>query len=166
VADTQVPLWITILGSIGFGSFIGGLVQQYISARRSHQEWINDNKKTEWRELIDALRESIRVMAYRYDSEMPWKVTPGADERHDEETIRKGEVVIRDRIFISKTVQESGLFQQWVELSKERDEADVSFKERPKTLPKFLEAAHNFQRELTRISRKDLGIDSKWGWRG
>jgi hypothetical protein len=137
VADTQVPLWVAILGSFGIGSFVGGLVTQYISDRRRHQEWINDNKKTEWRELIDALHESIRVLASRY-----------TDNPHDQEAFRRGEVVIGNRIFISKAVQESGLIEQWVELRKKRGEG--------------LElAAHKFQSDLIRFSRKDLGIDSK-----
>lgn len=154
-----MPDWSSLIGGPGIGSLIGSLATQYLSAKQRHREWTKDNKKLEWRELIDALREAIRVMAWHYDDCMPFRVRSGEDERYRAEAMRKGEVIIRDRIFISKKVRDSGLFDQWVALSKECDEADVSFKERPKSYRSFEEKAHKFQNDLIRVSREDLGIN-------
>ena len=155
----QIPLWVTIIGLLEVASFVSTVISLFASAHLQHKNWVKDNKKEEWRELIDTLREAIRVMASHYDDEMPWSVRTGEEERYREEAKRKGEVVIRNRIFISKKMHDSGLFGQWIELSKECEEADVSSSERPKTYPSFQTKAHKFQNELIRVSREDLGID-------
>jgi hypothetical protein len=155
----EVPIWVTVAGAFGIGSFVGSVITQYFAHRQQRKNWISDNKKLEWRELIDALREAIRVMAFRFDIEMPFNVVTGAEQRYNEEAKRRGETIIRDRIFIATKVHNSGLFDQWVELVKDCEEADVSFRERPKTLSGFIARAHAFQRELIRVSREDLGID-------
>jgi hypothetical protein len=158
VSSSQLPFWVTVVGSLGLGSFIGSLVTQYIAIRNQRGYWIADNKKQEWRELIDALREGLRVMALGYDVEMPHHVSRPEDAYSNAEATRKAEVIIRDRIFISPKLVESGLFDQWVALVKEHDEADVSFKERPRTLRSFISNAHKFQNDLIRVAREDLGI--------
>jgi hypothetical protein len=160
--EAPQPLWMTLAGVFGLGAVIGSFVSHALTTRWQHRVWINDNKKAEWRELIDVLRESIRVMAFRYDREMPWAVSAPEELRYNAEASRKGEIVIRDRIFISDTLQRSGVFQRWADRVKEWEEADVSFKERPKTLRHFIAIAHKFQDDLIRISREDLGIERPW----
>ncbi|HKM83376.1 MAG TPA: hypothetical protein VJY15_20755 [Candidatus Acidoferrum sp.] len=120
---------------------------------------MKDNKKQEWRELIDALREAIRVMAWRYDDNMPNYNRTAEEHRYREEAMNKGNIVIRNRIFIVNKVLDSGLFSRWVELDKECEEADVSFRERPKTLKSFIERSHKFQDDLIRLAREDLGLN-------
>lgn len=153
------PLWVTIVGTLGVASFVSTVISLLASARLQHVNWVKDNKKQEWRELIDALREAIRVMASHYDDQLPSNIISGEEERYREEAKRKGEVIIRDRIFISKKIRDSGLFDQWVALSEEWENADVSFKERPRSYKSFEEKAHKFQDDLIRVSREDLGID-------
>jgi hypothetical protein len=153
------PLWVTVVGTLGVASFVSTVISLLASAHLQHKNWVKDNKKQEWRELIDSLREAIRVMASHYDDQMPFAVRSGEEERYREEAKRKGEVIIRDRIFISKKVRDSGLFDQWVALRKECEDADVSFKERPRSYRSFEEKAYRFQDDLIRVSREDLGID-------
>ena len=149
----QIPLWVTIGGSFGVGTFVGNLVSFCLTSNLQRKNWVKDNKKQEWRELIDALREALRVMAWHYDDDMPNSSRIAEDHRYREEAMRKGHMAIRDRIFIVKKVQDSGLFEQWVALSKECEEADVSFRERPKTLRSFIEHSHKFQNDLIQFSR-------------
>lgn len=163
MTSPEILSWINVLGALGIGSALGGAfgtwVTLWLSARKEHKAWVRDNKKLEWRELIDALREAIRVMAWHYDDKMPDAVKAPDQQRYREETIRKAEVMIRSRIFISKKLNESGLFNRWTELVKECEEADVSFLARPKTYPLFEKKAHSFQADLVCISRADLGLD-------
>jgi hypothetical protein len=155
----QIPLWVTIAGSFGVGTFVGNLISFWLTSNLQRKNWMKDNKKQEWRELIDSLREALRVMAWHYDAEMPDQRRTAEEYRHREEAMRKGDMAIRDRIFIVKKVQDSGLFDQWVALSKECEEADVSFRERPNTLRSFIQHAHKFQNDLIQFSREDLGLD-------
>src|SRR6266403_557031 len=99
----QLPLWVTIAGSFGVGGFVGNLISSWLASRSQRRNWEKDNKKQEWRELIDALIEALRVMmAHRYESYTDNMMTPAEDARYREEAIRKGYVAIGDRIFIVK----------------------------------------------------------------
>jgi len=157
--QSSQPLWLTIVSALGVASFVSTVISLLATAHLQHKSWVKDNKKQEWRELIDALREAIRVMASHYDDQLPSNIISGEEERYREQAKRKGEVIIRDRIFISRKVRESGLFEQWVALSKECEDAYASFKDRPRLYRDFEGKAHKFQEDLIRVSREDLGID-------
>lgn len=159
MTSSEIQTVVNLLGAFGIGGLFGAAVTHWLTMRREHMAWVRDNKKLEWREMIDSLREALRVMAWRYDDEMPWPARPGDQQRYREETIRKGEVIIRDRIFISGKLRQSGIFDNWVELVRECAEADVSFSARPKTYPLFEKKAHSFQDDLIRAAREDLGVD-------
>jgi hypothetical protein len=130
-----------------------------LASRSQRRNWEKDNKKHEWRELIDALREALRVMReYRYES-FADNFTPAEDVRYREEAIRKGYVVIGDRIFIVKKVRDSGLLGQWDTLREEYEKLDASIPEGLNRFNSFIEHSHKFQDDLIRFSREDLGLD-------
>lgn len=72
--SAQNPLWLTIvttlIGGLGLGSLLAGLVQQRAAAKTRHKEWVKDNKKLEWRELIDALESAMKRMRLRFPLSM------------------------------------------------------------------------------------------------
>jgi hypothetical protein len=107
----QIPWWATVAASFGVGGFVGNLVSSLLASRSQRRNWEKDNKKHEWRELIAALREALRVMReYRYES-FADNFTPAEDVRYREEAIRKGYVVIGDRIFIVKKAERVNDFE-------------------------------------------------------
>src|SRR5437879_2046674 len=103
----QISFLATVAGSFGVGGFVGHFVSFWLTSSLQRKNWVKDNKKQEWRELIDALREALSVMmAHRYESYADGMITPAEDVRHREEAMRKGYVAIGDRIFIVKKVQD------------------------------------------------------------
>jgi hypothetical protein len=161
----QIPLWVTIAasiaGSFGVGTVVGNLVSFWLQRKT----WVKDNKKQEWRELIDALSEALRVMMeHRHESYTDIltpaeNVTPAEDVRYREEAIRKGYVAIGDRIFIVKKVRDSGLFERWVALSNDYEKVDASIPEGLNRFNSFVKHSHKFQDDLIQFSREDLGLD-------
>ncbi len=160
----QLPLWVTIAGSFGVGGFVGNLVSSWLTSRSQKRNWEKDNKKQEWRELIDALREALRVMMEHHyvnysDADT---LTPAEDVRYREEAIRKGYVALGDRIFIVKKLRDSGLSGMWDALNDEYRKLDArhpSFPEGLNRFNSFVKQTHKFQDDLIQFSREDLGLD-------
>lgn len=164
----QIPSWVAIAGSIagsfGIGTLFGNLISLWFTSNLQRKNWIKDNKKQEWRELIDVLREALRVMmAHRYenyDDNITTGEEAGEGAHYRQEAIRKGYVAIGDRIFIVKKVRDSALFERWVELGKEYEEAgDASIPEGLNRYTTFVKHSHKFQDDLIQFSREDLGLD-------
>ncbi len=151
--------WLTIAGSFGVGGFVGNLISSWVASRSQRRNWEKDNKKQEWRELIDALREALRVMmAHRYENYAD-HMTPPEDVHYREEAIRKGYVAIGDRIFIVKKVRDSGISDRWAALSDEYEKVNASIPEGLNRFNSFVKNSHKFQDDLVQFSRKDLGLD-------
>jgi hypothetical protein len=58
--------WSSLIGGLGIGSLVGGLAQQYFSAKQRHREWVKDNRKQEWRELIAVLSQSVHCISAKH----------------------------------------------------------------------------------------------------
>jgi hypothetical protein len=156
----QIPWWVTIAGSFGIGGFVGNLISSWLSSRSQKRNWEKDSKKQEWRELIDALREALRVMMeHRYGSYVDGLITSAEDVHYRGEAIRKAYVAIGDRIFIVKKVRASGISDRWAALGDEYKKVDTSIPEGLNRFNSFVKNSHKFQDDLIQFSREDLGLD-------
>jgi|SRR5580704_9719709 hypothetical protein len=149
------PHWITIAGVFGLGAVVGNVVSHFLTSRWQHQVWIKDNKKSEWRELLDAVNKSMEGMQ------------PAFEQRPDlaSKSIQIGSNVMMDRIFIAGVLKKSGILDKWWGLV-----AYVSSVDSPRdpnqqgglpTKVGYLARSNAFRGEIIRVSRQDLGIDSK-----
>lgn len=118
VPDQTVPLWVTIVSSLSVGSFVGGLITQLFSSRQQHQEWLKDNKKEEWRELISTLSQSFQYLKNNtgYGVVKNPEQQKGAVEA-DAEARR----AIESRIFVAQQIQRENLLERWKLLAAEGD---------------------------------------------
>src|SRR5579862_9493453 len=64
--DAQTHLWITMVGSFGVGRFVGNRVSHWLTSNQQRENWLKDNKKLEWRELIDQLNEVTTRMRFEF----------------------------------------------------------------------------------------------------
>jgi len=157
----QIPLWVTIAGSFGVGTFVGNLISFWLTSKLQRNNWVKDNKKKEWRVLLYVLREALRVMmAHHYENYADVDdMKPAEDVHYREEAIRKGYVTLGDRIFIVKKVRDNGLSDQWDALSNEYEKVDASKPDGLNRYNSFVKQAHKFQDDLIQFSREDLGLD-------
>jgi hypothetical protein len=127
--------------------------------RRERLRWISDNKKAEWRELIDELDKSLIAMGHAFSTV---NVVSASDPWNDPMAgIGKGNRIIHDRIFIADALKKHGVLAKWEELV--RYTSDASNPREPSqqgepTPVGFSLKANAFQDELLRIARKDLGL--------
>jgi len=102
--------WVSIVGALGIGSFAGTLVSLWFNARQQHNNWVNDNKKAEYRELLDVLFHSISVV----DANRP-NLRASGSPPINEAMIRLSRV-FADRIFISNALKESKADEDFIQL--------------------------------------------------
>jgi hypothetical protein len=99
-------------GVAGFGiaaAFGGVLVGQRMARNTQREQWLLDRRKEEWRELLTALAESLRVSLKIY----PARALSGDEERQIVEAQSNSFRVIRDRIFIASDVQRLNIENRW-----------------------------------------------------
>ena len=109
--------WSSLVGGLGIGSLIGGLVQQYFSARQRHREWVRDNKKAEWRELIDQIDVSLNRMTVAFSKPLLREAQEAAEiTAAYMSAMGIGTKVMRDRVFVANRMKKSGVIKKWEEL--------------------------------------------------
>lgn len=107
---TDMPLWVTIVGTLGLGSFIGTVVSLWFTARQQHKNWVNDSKKAEYRELLDALYEAVTIVSENRPSLSSVNSVPV------NQAVMKLARVFEDRIFIADKLRKSGAVQDWLNM--------------------------------------------------
>ncbi len=89
------------------GVVIGALLTPWISWRWQHRQWSMDNKKQEYRDLLDGLFQA---------SEEIIRARPQASVGINDElllAVWRGRRVIRDRIFVARAIQRHGITEEW-----------------------------------------------------
>jgi hypothetical protein len=112
-------IWQGILTSIlalaGIGGTLGGVyIGQRMSQKWQREQWVLDNRKEEFRMLVDALSDSLRIETTKYSG----MVLSGEQERAIVETHSNTMRVIRSRIFVADVVEQCRLDERWVEALK------------------------------------------------
>jgi hypothetical protein len=141
VASQTVPVWITIASSLSVGSFIGSLISQLLSTRQRRREWIKDNKKQEWRELISTLSKS-----FRYILNNSFGLISDEQERGIFQADFEATSAIEDRIFIAHQIQRENISERWRLLVAEKDWS------------RMLEYWNSLHKALVMAAHEDLNI--------
>jgi hypothetical protein len=99
-----------IVAGIGIGGTLGGIVVGHILTRSwQQQQWELDRRNEEWRELLTALADSLRVALKIY----PMRALDPDEQREIVEAHANCFRVIRDRIFIASDVKALDLENRW-----------------------------------------------------
>jgi hypothetical protein len=144
--------WSSLIGGLGIGSLAGGLIQQFVSAKVRHGEWVKDNKKQESRELITALSHSVhRVLRITPHSRFDGIVAiRGEDEKQLLQDFAEADLqarrIIEDRLFISTWVKSENVLERWQLIAAEKDSARI------------LEHWNHLHTALVEFAKRDLDI--------
>lgn len=160
------PYWITLAGAFGLGAVVGNVVSHVLTSRWQRRVWIHDNKRVEWRGLIDGLNDSLDRMGYAFERGVAREASdPLLDWRG---AMGMGNRIVRGRIFIADVIEKQGIVKSWDDLMQY-----VFSKDNPRepgqhggipTLNGYNMRAVALQDEIIRVSREDLGIESKHRW--
>ena len=159
-----LPLPFTTAFLAGSFTLAGVWIASRLTSSREHRRWVSDNKKLEWRELIDQMHESFNRMQYAYIS------PPGAYEASDDSFdpragIKTGERVLHNRIFVADTLVRHGITEHWEQLRKHtqkllRSNSGSDLRE----LEMFLKQRMTFEAKLLEAARGDLGVAARHRW--
>ena len=109
--DAKFPYGLTV-GLVIWGAvapFLGIFLGNVLTRSSEREQWIKDKRNEEWRELLTALAESLRVHLRMY----PGRPLGQDDQR---EILNVSEAcfrAIRDRIFIAADVRKLNLENWW-----------------------------------------------------
>jgi hypothetical protein len=110
---------LAIVGTL-LGVLIGFAGQFLIQWRLNtwqREQWIRDNKKAEWSELIGTLCQCVnRCALCMYHDDGVIHVLEGEDFRKFSEANSEAQKTIRDRIFIAQRVREGTVFSLWEDI--------------------------------------------------
>lgn len=144
--QTQIVVsWLTIAGSLGIGSSVGSFIALYFTVKESRKDWVKDNKKQEWRELISTLSQSFHY--YKDHAPVYATVVRGEEEKALLEADAEARRAIESRIFIADQIQRENVLERWQLLAAEKDWS---------RMVEYWDSLHS---SLLVAAHKDLGIE-------
>ena len=92
------------------GALIGILLGHFLTRSSQHKQWLRDNRKQEYRELLSAISEAF-LLVYKYG---PY----GKSDNYQLVQSMKHESfkVLHDRIFIAEELKSAGILGKWTNI--------------------------------------------------
>jgi hypothetical protein len=141
--------WLAI---IGISSLIATALGHWLSKSREYDRWAYENRKQEWRELIDQMHVILERMRYFHDH-----------LRKDIlEDINEGARLLESRLFIGEALEKQDINKKFGELVNNTFGSEESERV-PET--EFLLKTLAFQHELVSVAQNDLKLKKvgRWG---
>jgi hypothetical protein len=128
-------------------AFGGNFVLLLRSQSHQRKQWILDNKKSEWRELISTLCRSARSIMHNH----PWGVgtIAGPQAKLADAADDEARMVIQDRLSIADVMRKENVFELW-DRGIAKDDVRL-----------FWADWKDLHATLVKAARKDLGLKDK-----
>lgn len=102
VGQAAKTLWNTV------GPLVGVLIGAYLGRRWQRSQWVADNKRGEYRKLLSTLTKTLGML-------ITYGAAQGPKEQKSIKNLQSlSIIVIQDRMFIAKEVEEIKLMERWV----------------------------------------------------
>jgi hypothetical protein len=145
VLATIVPAVIGLAGGLA-----GVALGAKLNFDSGHRTWVLDNKKSEWRELFDAVQQALIRMADAISTE-------SADDLA--KSVQRVFVVLNNRMFIADTVAREKLVDRWDRINRYVNRVTVpTYRPNEQDMLSFEHERKTFPEHLIALSRKDLRI--------
>lgn len=130
----------------GIGPLVGVFVGAWLSRSWQRRQWVLDNRKAEYRELISCLSQSAHSLMDAFSTNVGYG--SGSDEQlwGVDGAASRGYNVISDRLFIAEVMKRENVRDRWLALVKQRD------------VSKFWGEWSALYRMLLETARHDLNI--------
>jgi len=112
IREGSVAAWSAV------GPLIGVLVGAYIANRNQRRQWLLDNRKQEYRELLSALSSAFIALT-RLNT--PMIAIPGELERELRNAETESFRILRDRLFIATEIRDTRILGLWLEATRDVD---------------------------------------------
>jgi hypothetical protein len=146
-------MWIAPIATV-LGVVLGALLAFLFGSVRGHAAWVNDQKRLEYRQLIDQLFETMTV------------VVEGRPNLRDQnlpainKAVRDLHRVLLDRIFIAEKLQEAKILDDFLEMKKvifyEPELQAVTPRELRYTTFNVMQRENNLREKILELAKADL----------
>jgi len=92
------------------GPLVGVFIGAYLTTHIQRKQWLLDNKKQEYRELLSTLTRCFNEIS---EAHMPMVAFSPEDHRRHTAAVKESLAVIRDRIFIARDLEVMKLEDRW-----------------------------------------------------
>ena len=134
------------------GPLIGVVLGGYLSRMWQREQWVLDNKKQEYRELMTALTRTYGLFA-QYKA--PMVAIDAQTQRMLDEADAEALLILRDRLFIRKEIEDANVQSMWV--------GAVIAYDRTLDLSTFTHAFNNISDVLTTLANHTFKLPfSSW----
>jgi hypothetical protein len=146
-------MWIApICGLVGV--VIGALLSQLLGAIQSHAHWVNEQKRLEYRQLIDQLFETMNVVVDSRpnlrDQNMP-AINQAVKNLHR---------LLLDRLFVAEKLKTAGVIEDFLTLKKviyyEPDLQAVTPRELQYTTFNVMERENRLREKILEVAAADI----------
>ena len=138
---------LPVVGTLA-GVVIGALLTPYVTSRWQHRQWMLDNTRAEYRELLGVLSKSAHYVALSLP--VPISVLTPDQQRQIFEADAEARRVIADRILIAQRIRREDIAHRWTMLMAEKD------------FSKFWNEMDRLHDTIVKMAHEDLGL--KWGF--
>jgi hypothetical protein len=149
-------MW-NVIGPL-LGVVIGALLTPWIAWRWQHRQWALDNKKQEYRDLLDGLfQASEEIIAARPN------VSAGVNPQLLS-AVWKGNRLVRGLIFVAQPIREAGIEEDWKTITRlalwepPEDRPHIKGKEWAYTINAVVMLRNELDEKLQAIIRRDLQL--------
>lgn len=155
VPESWVKLLPTVVQTVvSLASIAAGVSIAVWSFRKNrqveHEQWVRDQKKAEWRELLEAVKACERDLAL---ISIPGKAIPDSAKSDAYQRARRVQMLFYDRLFIDDFAL-IGVLSKWVKISDWINMPD----ENRLLSAEYTSAFTGLLEELRKSARKDLGV--------
>ena len=143
----------TAIVGIG-GAVVGIIVGQLFSAAREHRNWVNDQKRLEYRELIDQLFQTVTVVSKNRPNLSDFNLEPIND------AVLRLSRIFADRLFVAGALEGVNANEDWVALKSIIYYEPALQNETPAEMRYSLNNLHtrenNLRKKILEVATKDI----------
>ena len=139
-------------------SLVGVLLGAWIAWRYQHRQWILENKKQEYRELLNGLYEaSEAIIAARPN------ISAGVTNALLS-ALWKGSRLFHDRIFVARAIREARLLEDWESIRRlalwepPEEEPEIKGRKTKYTINQIVILRNDLDEKLRAIVQRDLNL--------
>jgi hypothetical protein len=140
--------WSLVIAAVGItGTLAGAVVNNFLGRSWQKKQWVLDNKKQEYRELLSSMAKTERLIR---ESRATGVAIEGVELRAAWESENETWRVIQDRIFIADSVKKMRVLSRWSESS--------AFTAERTGMVNFVKEVGELRDEIMAEARRDLGM--------
>lgn len=138
---------VFISGAMGMlGTVVGIVLGHYLSKKAQQEQWVRENKKAEYRELLSVINESFMLLM---ELRRPGIALGPEEQRELLQAETKSVRTIADRIYVAEAITKINLMKRWTT-------ALTQFK-KDKDIVAFGNETSALSEEIRRAALKGLG---------